>query len=389
MTPTPHIAIERDKRIALFTGAYNHVVDGVSLTLNRLVSYLECEETPVHVFAPTSSAPPIEHAGTMTAVPSLDMPGRPEYQVSFGMSPRVIGQLNRFSPTIVHIATPDILGLQALAYAKLRRIPVVASYHTHFSSYLSFYRMEWAESAIWAYLRWFYKKCEHLYVPSRSMMDVLKTHGIEDGVELWPRGVDLRLFSPEKRSMRWRRSIGFDDDDIVISFISRLVIEKGLDVYADVLQELINAGKKVRGLVVGSGPADAMLRERFPRAVFLGHLGGEDLATAYASSDIFLFPSATETFGNVTLEAMASGVPTLCADATGSNSLVLPGKTGYLARAGDVASFVEYATCLIDETEKRMQMSMQARLEAETYSWQLILGRIDGYYDLILSSARK
>ena len=384
MAPILKIPLGRDKRIAIFTGAYNHVVDGVSLTLNRLVSYLECENTPVHIFAPTVQQPALAHAGTLTSVPSVSLPGRPDYQMSVGMSPRVIDELDKFQPTIVHIATPDLLGLQALAYARIRKIPVVASYHTHFSSYLSYYHMNKLEGVAWSYLRWFYSKCEHVYVPSRSMANVLNEHGIVDGVELWPRGVDITMSHPDKRSMEWRREKGFADDEIVISFISRLVVEKGLEIYADVVQSLVESGKKVRVLVGGTGPAENILRDRFPRAVFLGHLTGNELATAYASSDIFLFPSATETFGNVTLEAMASGTPTLCANATGSSSLVVHGETGYLAEPGDVNSFIEYAHCLIDETEKRMEMRVAARREAESYSWRLILGRINGFYDKIL-----
>ena len=384
MAPILKIPLGRDKRIAIFTGAYNHVVDGVSLTLNRLVSYLECENTPVHSFAPTVQQPALAHAGTLTSVPSVSLPGRPDYQMSVGMSPRVIDELDKFQPTIVHIATPDLLGLQALAYARIRNIPVVASYHTHFSSYLSYYHMNKLEGVAWSYLRWFYSKCEHVYVPSRSMANVLNEHGIVDGVELWTRGVDITMFHPDKRSMEWRREKGFADDEIVISFISRLVVEKGLEIYADVVQSLVESGKKVRVLVGGTGPAENILRDRFPSAVFLGHLTGNELATAYASSDIFLFPSATETFGNVTLEAMASGTPTLCANATGSSSLVVHGETGYLAEPGDVNSFIEYAHCLIDETEKRMEMRVAARREAESYSWRLILGRINGFYDKIL-----
>ena len=384
LASTFNISVGRDKRIAIFTGAYNHVVDGVSLTLNRLVSYLECENTPVHIFAPTISQPALKHAGTLTAVPSVSLPGRPEYKFSIGMSRRVITELDRFKPTIIHIATPDVLGLQALAYARLRKIPVVASYHTHFSSYLSFYHMDKLEGLAWAYLRWFYGKCEHVYVPSRSMAKVLSDHGIVKGVELWPRGVDIAMFHPDKRSMEWRREKGFADDEIVVSFISRLVVEKGLQIYADVVDALRKQGKKVRVLVAGTGPAENLLRDRFPKAVFLGHLTGNELATAYASSDIFLFPSATETFGNVTLEAMASGTPALCANATGSSSLVVHGETGYLAEPGDVDSFIQYAMSLVDDAEKRKEMSLASRREAESYSWRLILGRINGFYDKIL-----
>jgi len=373
-----------DKRIALFTGAYNHVVDGVSLTLNRLVTYLESEGVEVMVFAPTVEEPAIDHAGTMRPVPSVPMTGRPEYRVSLGFGPRTIRALNRFRPTIIHIATPDLPGLEALIYARTRGIPAVASYHTHFSSYLAFYNLGWAERAMWSYLRWFYGKCEHIYVPTRSMAAVLGEHGIEHGLEIWPRGVDITLFHPEKRSMDWRRSLGFADDEVVITFVSRLVIEKGLDVFADVVSALQQTEEPVRCLIVGEGPACDMLRENIPTAVFLGYQEGEDLSRAYASSDIFLFPSETETFGNVTLEAMASGIPTVCADATGSSSLVLDEKTGYLVPGRDTEAFKERVLGLVHDADLRGRLGRAAREEAETYSWRLILGRINAYYDSIL-----
>lgn len=374
-----------EKRIALFTGAYNHVVDGVSLTLNRLVSYLEDEDVPVLVFAPTANEPALEHAGTLQSVPSIPMTGRPEYRVSLGLGPDAIEALDRFKPTIIHIATPDILGLEALMYARAWDIPVVASYHTHFGSYLEYYNLAWAERAMWAFLRWFYSKCEHLYVPTRSMAAVLAEYGIVDGVEIWPRGVNIQLFNPAHRSMSWRREIGFDDDDVVITFVSRLVVEKGLDVFAEVVSDLQKAGEPVRCLVVGEGPACEMLREAIPRAVFLGHQDGENLSRAYASSDIFLFPSETETFGNVTLEAMASGVPAVCADATGSSSLVLDERTGFLVPGRDTEAFKERVLALVHDASLRQQFGAAARTEAETYSWRLILGRINAFYDSILA----
>lgn len=376
-----------EKRVALFTGAYNHVVDGVALTLNRLVSYLEADDVPVLVFAPTIDDPPIDHAGTLHPVSSVPMRGRPEYRISLGMGLKAKEELDRFNPSIIHIATPDLLGLEALFYARKRKIPVVASYHTHFSSYLEYYRMGRLEGTMWAYLRWFYDKCEHLYVPTASMADVLRQHRITEGVELWPRGVDIKLFHPDARSDAWRREMGFADDDVVITFVSRLVVEKGLDVFADVVHDLQQEGEHVRCLIVGEGPARSMLEEAVPTAVFLGHQKGLDLARAYASSDIFLFPSETETFGNVTLEAMSSGLPTVCADATGSSSLVLHEQTGYLVPGKDVEAFKATVRTLVHDAALRQQLGQAAREEAESYSWRLILGRINAYYDSILSNA--
>ena len=374
----------REKRIALFTGAYNHVVDGVALTLNRLVAFLESENVPVQVFAPTVDEPAIDHAGSLQPVPSVPMAGRPEYRISLGLSPAALSRLRRFNPTIIHIATPDFLGLGALAFARARGIPVVASYHTHFSSYLDYYRMGWLESTMWAYLRWFYSQCQHLYVPTSSMAEVLREHRITEGVELWPRGVDISLFNPGARSNTWRKEMGFGEDEVVVTFVSRLVVEKGLDVFAEVIHDLQEEGEPVRCLIVGEGPARALLEEAVPHAVFLGHLEGEALSRAYASSDIFLFPSETETFGNVTLEAMSSGIPTVCADATGSSSLVRHGQTGYLVPGKDPAAFKHVVRELVHDPSRRQALGQAARSEAETSSWRLILGRINAYYDTIL-----
>ncbi len=184
--------------------------------------------------------------------------------------------------------------------------------------------------------------------------------------------------------MAWRRELNIGDDEVVIAFVSRLVWEKGLDVYAGVLDGLKARGIPHRSLIVGDGPARAELQKRVPDSIFLGHQKGEALATAYASSDIFFFPSETETFGNVTLEAMASGLPAVCANATGSRSLMRDGVTGFLAEPRQVASFLEPVARLIHDPELRRSMGQLAFKRAKTFDWSVILSRIDGYYDELL-----
>ena len=264
---------------------------------------------------------------------------------------------------------------------------MVASYHTHFSSYLKYYHLEMLEGLLWKYLQWFYSQCRHVYVPSPSIADDLRSHGITDGLRLWRRGVDTSRFSPDKRSMAWRREHGIEDDEVVISFVSRLVWEKGLDVYADVIERLEAQGIPHRSMIVGDGPARDELEGRLSRTIFTGHLSGDDLTRAYASSDVFLFPSDTETFGNVTLEAMASGVPTVCADATGSSALVEDGTTGFLAPAGDISAFFNAVQYLLSQPDRRAQMGHAARESACRYDWDTVLGHMDRYYDEILRPA--
>lgn len=367
-------------RVALFTGAYNHIADGVSLTLNRLVEFLERHDVQVMVFAPTVDEPAIEHSGTLIPAPSVSMPGRPEYRITLGLSAANRRALTDFAPTFLHIATPDPLGRSALSYGKKRGIPVVSSYHTHFSSYLKYYRMTLLERPAWLYLRWFYSNCQHVYVPSPSMADVLRAHGIRDRLLYWPRGVDTSRFNPAMRSLEWRRSLGIGDDEVVVSLVSRLVWEKGLKEFVDVAHRLKQEGVAHRVMLVGEGPAKEELEQQLPEAIFTGYLANSDLARAYASSDVFLFPSQTETFGNVTLEAMASGVPTVCTDATGSNALVEPGVTGFLAPPEDVDAHYDSVHRLIVDAKLRNTMSLAASDRAKEYAWDAVLNRMLCYY---------
>jgi phosphatidylinositol alpha 1,6-mannosyltransferase len=374
-------------RLALFTGNYNHILDGVSRTLNRVVKYLESQGIPVLVFGPTVDEPQVDHAGELFAVPSVPLPGRSEYRLSMGLTRTARAELQAFQPTLVHIATPDLLGLQALRWARRADVPVVSTYHTHFASYLQYYSLSWLEGALWRYARWFYSRCEQIYVPSQSMAAVLREHGIERGLRIWQRGVNTNRFHPRLRDTGWRRQRGIEDDEVVVLFVSRLVWEKGLDVYAQVIQRLIEEGRPVRALVVGDGPAGEELRKRLPEsAVFTGFLGGDDLPRAYASADVFLFPSDTETFGNVTLEAMASGIPAVCADATGSNTLVEHGVTGYLAPSRQPEIFYEYTALLADDARLRRVLGAAGRIAAEPYDWDAVLARLLGFYREILAA---
>ena len=381
---TPHTT-DLPKRLALFTGAYNHIADGVSLTLNRLVAFLEDQGVEVLVFAPTVDEPALEHAGELVPLPSVPAPGRPEYRVTTRFPRRVREQLEAFGPTLVHLATPDYAGYRALRWANEHGLPAVASYHTHFSSYFRYYHLGAVEPLFWQYARWFYGQCEQVYVPSQSMADVLRSQEITDGLRLWERGVETDRFHPRHRDLAWRRTLGVGDDEVLVSFVSRLVWEKGLGVFADVVEGLAARGLKARSLVVGDGPARDELESRLGETLFTGHLGGDELPRADASSDVVLFPSDTETFGNVTLEAMASGVPTVCADATGSSELVDDGTTGFLVPPDDADGFLDATARLVRDADLRARLGAAARERAEDYAWDVILRRLLGYYHEVLS----
>lgn len=379
----------RKIRIALFTGNYNHIRDGVSLTLNRLTAFLLEKGHEVLVFGPTIATPALEHAGELVSVPSVWIPGRPEYRMSLTLPEAEKQRLEDFKPDIVHIATPDILGYKALRWALRNDVKVVASYHTHFSSYLKYYKAGFLEPLLWKYLAWFYSKCEKVFVPSSSMIEVLQEKKIPADFTIWARGIETDLFHPSRRSEKWREEHGFGPDDLVISYVSRLVWEKNPALYAEVLGKLMSRFKNVKALVVGDGPAKKGLEEMLPEAVFTGFLSGEDLATSYASADLFFFPSDTETFGNVTLEAMASGLPCVVADATGSKSLVEHGINGFIAPADRPGLFEQHLTHLIEDKETRSRMSHESVKKAQGFAWETINNRLLEDYNELINHGRK
>jgi glycosyltransferase involved in cell wall biosynthesis len=366
--------------VALFTGNYNYIKDGVALTLNRLVAFLERRGVPVLVFAPVAETPAFESVGELVPVPSFAIPTRKEYRIATGLPAAQRKRLEAFRPTLFHIAVPDILGYQALKLAERWNVPVVASYHTRYDTYLRFYGLGLFEKLGQRYMRNFYNRVRRVYPPSESMAEIIRQDGQSQHVEVWARGVDSELFSPDKRDMTWRRSLGIADDEVAISFAGRLVKEKNVAIYMRVMNAIAAKGLKVKPLVIGDGPEMATMKAGLRNGVFAGFLHAQALARAYASSDIFFFPSESETFGNVTLEAMASGLPAVNAIASGSNSLVTEGETGHLVNARDEQGLAARLETLVRDESLRRTMGEAARPRALTFSWDHILsGLLDSY----------
>ena len=368
------------ERVAVFSGNYNCCTDGHSRTMNRLVAFLESHGTQVMVFSPKTPNPTPTLGGILVPIPSMPIPGRSEYRLACGMTRSARRRLKIFRPDLIHVSTPDLLGYSALRFAAQNGIPAVSSFHTRFDTYFRYYGVRAFEEWCRRYFRHFYARCEHVYVPSPSMKDVLSKARIGRDIRIWSRGINRELFSPDKRDLEWRRKIGIVDDEVVIIFVGRLVKEKAIDVVADLHDELKRRGAPHRFLIVGDGPARAQFEECLPDGIFVGFQSGPNLARAYASADIFFNPSVTETFGNVTLEAMASGLPSVCLRATGSSNLVAEGKTGYLSEPGNIAETADHTETLIAEASLRHVMSAAARERSETYSWDAVMGELLGHY---------
>lgn len=374
-------------RVALFSGNYNYVMDGPVRALNKLVAHIEERGHAALVFAPTIATPAFEHSGELVSVPSLALPGsRSEYRFGLGLRPVVKRRLEAFAPNLVHIAAPDLTGHQALGWAERNDVTPVASFHTRFDTYPRYYGAAWLEPHVTGYMRKFYARCRHVYAPSESMADELRRDGIGQDIRLWTRGVDHALFNPQRRDADWRRSVGFADDDIVVAFVGRVVLEKGIEVFAKSILKAREREPRIRALVVGEGPERSRFQALLPEGVFTGYQQNEPLARSYASADVFFNPSVTETFGNVTLEAMACGLPSLGARASGSRSLIEDGATGLLSdpSAGE-EGYAERLRVLAADPDMRRRFAAEAHRRSLGYSWPAVLDALlDDYREAII-----
>jgi glycosyltransferase involved in cell wall biosynthesis len=297
----------------------------------------------------------------------------------FGTAHRAI---DRFRPELIHIATEATLGLSVLRHALRRAIPVVSSFHTNFDQYSDHYGVGWARGTIWRYLRWYHNRTKETYVPSRPTIAALEAKGFERLV-LWPRGVDGRQFRPDRPGRDVvRRALGFGPDDAVIGYVGRIAVEKNVTFLADALARVAAERPGARFLFVGDGPARPEVERRMgPQARFVGYRRGDDLADHYAAADLFAFSSVTETFGNVVLEALASGLPVVALRAGGIGDIVQPGVNGLLLDPKTTPDpFARAVMTLVDDVELRRRYADSARAHALSQTWDAIMGALRDRY---------
>ncbi|MDT0574969.1 glycosyltransferase family 1 protein [Croceicoccus sp. F390] len=371
-------------RVALFSGNYNYVRDGANQALNRLVGYLMRQGMGVRTYSPVVDQPAFAPTGPLVGVPAVPIPGRSEYRMPVALAFAARRDLGRFAPHIVHVSSPDLLGHRAVTWARQRGIPVLASVHTRFETYPRYYGMQMLEPLMLRGLRRFYNRCDALVAPSPSMVSLLQEQGMNEDVSLWTRGVDHTIFNADRRDLAWRRSMGIADNERVVGFLGRLVMEKGLDVFAASVAQLLERGVAHRVMVIGEGPGRDWFAAHVPEAIFTGHQTGAELGRAVASMDVFFNPSVTETFGNVTLEAMACAVPVVAAAATGSSNLVKHQVTGMLVAPQNCAGFVEALSgYLLDPALARRHGTAGERL-ASDYDWDSVNSAVTGAYARLL-----
>lgn len=374
-------------RVAMFSGNYNYVRDGANQALNRLVGYLLRQGVAVRIYSPTTKTPDFPPTGDLVSVASLPLPlGRGEYRLARGLTSAARRDLEAFAPNMVHVAAPDILGHRAITWARKRDIPVLASMHTRFETYPRYYGLGFLEPPLVAMLRRFYGRCDAVVAPSESVAQVMRTQRMSDQIGIWTRGIDTSIFNPSQRDLAWRRGLGIGDAEPVIGFLGRLVMEKGLDVFADSIAALRARGVAHRILVIGDGPARHWFEQRLPGAVFVGFQSGADLGRAVASMDMLFNPSVTEAFGNVTLETMACSIPVIAARATGSESLVHDGVTGRLVPPGDIAAFADALADYCSNADLRLAHGAAGAAASKAYDWDAVNQAVLDQYQRLMAA---
>jgi phosphatidylinositol alpha 1,6-mannosyltransferase len=375
-------------KVVYFTESLLPHVDGVSRTLAQLFGFLERNDVDFRVYSPFVPGPEISWSSRVREVPFVRFPLYPDYRVSSPFGGKVLREVEAWGPDLVHLVSPTPMASKAAKWAIRRGIPVVSSFHTHFVSYFRYYGAPWAEGFGWRMLKRFYDRCERVYVPTDAIIRELAEHGIRN-TEPWSRGIDLARFSPAHRSAALRAQAGADDATPILLMVSRLVKEKDMADLVQMDRILRQRGNTHRLVLVGDGPMRGELQSALPDAFFAGHQGGDDLARWYASGDVFVFPSTTETFGNVVLEAQASGLPAVVVDKGGPPDLVEPGATGFIARANDPADLAAQCETLLRDPERRARMGGQAREAARARDWAAINGRLLESYRAVVHQHRQ
>jgi phosphatidylinositol alpha 1,6-mannosyltransferase len=355
-------------RVAYFVESLPPHLDGISRVMTHLVETLEAEKVEYLLVSPFKDQRPPwrDHVRQVASIP---FPLYPEYPFCLPWLSSFEKDLDAFKPDLVHcVANPTPLGFAGLRYAKTRGIPSVTSYQTHYVSYFKYYGMpRFIDDIGWNILRKFHGRCDRTYVPSLSAKKELEQHGIRN-TELWGHGVELSSFTPSFRNARLRRSIGAGDLPILF-FISRLVKEKDLADLAAADTFLKRWGQRYKLVIGGEGPYKKELMRLLPDTHFPGRLHDRGLSEWYASSDIFVFPSTTETYGLVVQEALASGLPVVAADKGGAADLVKDKKNGFLARPNDPQDLARKIKMLLEDPKLRKRMSKKAPRGLRKDSW--------------------
>lgn len=378
-------------KLALFSDTFHPQINGVARTLKRFTSYLETNGVDYKVIMPSFEEVQETEGKQYYAMKSLPLFLYPECRLAIPQFKALNDELNKFKPDLLHIATPFNIGLFGMRYGKKESIPMVASYHTHFDRYLAYYHLDFLSPLLWRYLQWFHKPFEKIFVPSEETRKILYTKSFTS-IEIWSRGVDCMMFTPQNRDFHVREEYKITQKYIFL-FVGRLAPEKNLNILKEMIDKLPSPlSENVHWLIVGDGPSRRDVEQwetEYSNVTCAGYLSGEDLARVYASADLFVFPSSTETFGNVVLEAAASGLPAIVSDSGGVAEIVQDGVTGRICKAREADSFIQNIVSIMEDPMLLGSMKRKARNYAMTQSWSAIFGNLLMQYEEVIYTKNK
>ncbi|WP_017328405.1 glycosyltransferase family 1 protein [Synechococcus sp. PCC 7336] len=365
-------------RVALFTETFLPKIDGIVTRLCHTIEHLTAHGNEVIAIAPDVDGAPRRFArARVYGMPGIPLPMYPELKLA-APGPAIGRVLRRFRPDIIHVVNPAVLGLGGMYYSDAMKVPLVASYHTHLPKYLQHYGLGFLEGTLWGLLKLGHNRAQLNLCTSTAMQEELSSHGIER-VKVWQRGVDTELFHPSAASdeMRDRLSDGQPDRPLLL-YVGRLSAEKEVSRIRTILEQM----PETRLAIVGDGPDRSVLEEHFDGhdVVFTGYLKGQTLAAAFASADLFVFPSRTETLGLVLLEAMAAGCPAMAARSGGITDIIEEGVNGYLFEPNSEAEFVNVARQMLSDRDRVADIRANARKEAERWGWEAATHQLESFY---------
>lgn len=376
---------ERRLRLSVVTETYPPEINGVARTVGRMLQEAVAAGHGVEVVRPDQGMSEEDELPGVASlkVGAIALPRYPGLRMGWPAYGRLVRHWRQKRPDGVHLVTEGPLGLAALAAARRLGIPLTSALHTNFDAYGAHYGLGWLRGGIAAYLRAFHNATQCTFVPTQRQCNALLAAGYRR-VEVLARGVDTTLFSPARRDAALRAHWGVGDQGLAVLYVGRLAPEKNLDLLARAFQAIAAHRPEAKLIVVGEGPLAARWRRDHPQFVFCGARRGEDLAAHYASADLFLFPSLTETFGNVVLEAMASGLPLVGYDDAAVSECVEDGVNGLSCPPGDEAAFIAHACRLAADAPLRRRLGAAARAEAGRRSWAEIFRQAEAVLCAVL-----
>ena len=369
-------------RIAVVTETWPPEVNGVAMTLAKLVQGLSHRNHDVQLIRPrqTKTDSPMSDASLEEVLMrGMPIPRYPELKLGLPSKKTLVKTWTLRRPDVVHIATEGPLGWSALQAAKVLKLPVTSDFRTNFQSYSKHYGVGWLRKPIVAYLRKFHNATACTMVPTRELMRTLSQNGFAN-LKVVSRGVDTKLFNIAKRDTSLRSSWGATDDTKVLISVGRMAPEKNLDQVLKTYDALKSTGQAFKLVMVGDGPLKEQFQKRYPEIIFPGMLSQTNLAAYYASSDLFIFPSQTETFGNVTLEALASGIPVLAFDCAAARDWVQTGVNGWLVAENNPEGFAAQAVTIFNSKDLLDQITQSTRQQVVQLDWDQIAEQVESVF---------